>query len=87
MPSQYFGPDITVFGNAKISTAEARSGNSSVYFDGNRGGLILNNSILNLGDANFVLSFWVKMLRLDSYILRSEYDSLYDIVMEAQPVE
>ncbi len=58
--SQYFGPDIVVEGNAKISTAEKFQGNSSAYFDGNGDGLYLNSSNLDIQNSNFRMSFWMK---------------------------
>ena len=58
--SQDFGPDIVVEGNAKISTAEKVDGSSSAYFDGTGDGLYLNSSELNIGSADFIMSFWMK---------------------------
>lgn len=49
---------ITIYGNARISTAQSVYGGSSIIFDGNNDYLIATSAALALGTGDFTLETW-----------------------------
>lgn len=53
---EFGGKSVTVFGNAKISTAQSKFGGSSAYFDGDGDSLVLPSETIS---GEFTLEGWV----------------------------
>lgn len=50
---------ITRVGDTKISTAQSKYGNSSIYFDGSGDLLQINHADFNFAGNNFTVEFWI----------------------------